>query len=60
MGKEADNVHISAMTSRLPICIQIEYLDSNSQNTLKFPENGAAQVYLLFRPGHYDILYKKF
>jgi hypothetical protein len=50
MGKEADNIHISAITSRLPICIQIEYLDSNSQNTLRFPENGTAQVYLLFRP----------
>eukprot|EP01080_Neovahlkampfia_damariscottae_P004504 gene4504-7884_t len=59
MGKEADNIHISAMTSKLPICVQIEYLDSQNQNSLKFPENQEPKVFLLFRPGHYDILYKK-
>lgn len=59
MGKEADNLHISAITSRLPqICCCIELIDHKNRNTLIFPENGKPNVTLLFLPGHYDILYE--
>lgn len=57
MGKEADNIQISAITSRLPVCIRIEYLDTKSQNTMIFPEGQTPMMTLLYRPGHYDILY---
>jgi ubiquitin thioesterase protein OTUB1 len=59
MGKEADNMQISALLARLsPICIKIEYLDSKSQNTILFPEDGNPIMTFLYRPGHYDILYE--
>lgn len=60
MGKEADNLHISAITARLPqLCVCIELIDHKNINTMIFPENGKPNVILLFLPGHYDILYPK-
>jgi len=45
------------LTNQLGICVKIEYLDSKNQNSIIFPEKGNPIVYMLYRPGHYDILY---
>ncbi|KAI5077664.1 hypothetical protein GOP47_0007488 [Adiantum capillus-veneris] len=73
MGEESDHVHITALSDALGVPIRIVYLDSSvgdggktvevnfhdfipselSQEKVKPP------VMLLYRPGHYDILYEK-
>jgi ubiquitin thioesterase protein OTUB1 len=57
LGQESDELHIQALTNRLGVCVKIEYLDSKNQNSIVFPEKGNPVVFLLYRPGHYDILY---
>ena len=61
MGKESDHIHISALTAATGISIQVEYLDRGSDDSIighVFPEGTTPQIYLLYKPGHYDILYK--
>ena len=42
------------------IGIIIENLNQKSLDTMKFPEDGNnIFIHVLFRPGHYDILYPK-
>ena len=60
MGKESDHIHIIALTSAIGVSIRIEYMDRQSADHINhhdFPEGSDPQVYLLYRPGHYDILY---
>lgn len=68
MGKEVEQVQIIALAEYMGLGINIHYLDGRpfaAQEGLpeiKLPENGAAHaitVHLLYRPGHYDILYPK-
>eukprot|EP00879_Flechtneria_rotunda_P017663 GHRR01018515.1.p1 GENE.GHRR01018515.1~~GHRR01018515.1.p1 ORF type:complete len:217 (+),score=63.12 GHRR01018515.1:1460-2110(+) len=73
MGEESDHIHAQALTDALQVPIRIMQLDSNryggsaeaSVVDMK-PEGlsqeeqtalGPAKVHLLYRPGHYDILY---
>ena len=61
MGKESDHIHIIALTSatQVPVCIM--YMDRNDSPKVvahNFPEDSDPKIYLLYRPGHYDILYK--
>lgn len=61
MYREADHLHISALTSALGICVRVIYMDrgeGGEVNAHEFPEGGTPQIQLLYRPGHYDILYK--
>jgi len=61
MGKEADHIHIIALTAVLDTPVRVEYMDrgeSKSVNAHDFPEGSSPCVSLLYRPGHYDILYK--
>lgn len=63
MYHESDHIHITALTSALGIRIRVEYMDrgqSGLMNHHDFPECAAGSdphIYLLYRPGHYDILY---
>lgn len=69
MGKECEQVHIVALSEYLGVSIRIEYLDGRpfeegqGLSAILFPESAdqiAASniaVSLLYRPGHYDILY---
>jgi len=70
MAKEADHVHITALTHALRVSIRIESVDPRShfQHVFSPPldgENGSNKseqdnepvVTLLFKPGHYDIIY---
>ena len=67
MGKECTMVQVLALAEYLQIPTKIEYLDghefANHQLTHHWfgpPFDGTSiQVNLLYRPGHYDILYRK-
>ncbi|XP_056588081.1 ubiquitin thioesterase OTUB1a [Triplophysa dalaica] len=61
MSKESDHIHIIALAQVLNVCIQVEYMDRGEGGTVNhhiFPEDGDPKIFLLYRPGHYDILYK--
>uniref|UniRef100_S4RNK6 Ubiquitin thioesterase n=1 Tax=Petromyzon marinus TaxID=7757 RepID=S4RNK6_PETMA len=61
MAKESDHIHIIALAQALGVSIRVEYMDrgeGGSVNHHDFPEGTEPFVYLLYRPGHYDILYK--
>jgi ubiquitin thioesterase protein OTUB1 len=65
VGSEATMVAIVALAECLAIRIRIEYLDGHEfqngilQHHVLGPEDAASQLTLLYRPGHYDILYPK-
>ncbi|EPQ06373.1 Ubiquitin thioesterase OTUB1 [Myotis brandtii] len=58
MCKESDHIHNIALAQALNISIQVEYIDRGTTNPHIFPEGSEPKVYILYRPGHYDILYK--
>lgn len=64
MYKESDHIHVVAITSALQVCTRIIYMDrgssANSVNAHDFPEQdppAKPRIHLLYRPGHYDVLY---
>ncbi|XP_060558518.1 ubiquitin thioesterase OTUB1-like [Ruditapes philippinarum] len=60
MGKESDHIHIIALTSSLGVPVRVEYMDragTDKCNSHHFPEDSTPLITLLYRPGHYDILY---
>lgn len=61
IDNECDQVQIMAIVNAFDIGVAIEYLNPNSIETMKFPEEGNKPIFIhmLFRPGHYDILYPK-
>ena len=63
MAKESDQIHIIALTDALGVCVRVVYMDrggNQSVNHHDIPEDGSRPlVNLLYRPGHYDILYQK-
>lgn len=73
MGEESDHVHIIALSDTLGVPIRVVYLDRSScdsgnlaVNHHDFVPSGEDSemsaepvVTMLYRPGHYDILYAK-
>jgi ubiquitin thioesterase protein OTUB1 len=64
MGKECSMVQVLALAEAFQVLVKIEYLDGHEftdQLTKHVfgPESSATQLALLYRPGHYDILYPK-
>lgn len=63
MYRESDHIHVVAITSALKVKIRIIYMDraDGSLNAHDFPEHQdrptECTVHLLYRPGHYDVLY---
>lgn len=60
MGKESDHIQIIALTAALGVPVRVEYMDrgeGDQCNHHHFPEDSNPVVTLLYRPGHYDILY---
>jgi ubiquitin thioesterase protein OTUB1 len=66
MGRESDHIHISTLTKSTGVPIRIEYMDRSSGtkvdnqvtvNHHDFPDDTSPQICLIYRPGHYDILY---
>jgi ubiquitin thioesterase protein OTUB1 len=65
MGKECTMVQVLALAECFGVSCTIEYLDGHEfkDNTLTQhtfgPQDSATKLTLLYRPGHYDILYPK-
>uniref|UniRef100_A0A0A9XPZ2 Ubiquitin thioesterase n=1 Tax=Lygus hesperus TaxID=30085 RepID=A0A0A9XPZ2_LYGHE len=63
MYKESDHIHIIALSSALNVGVRVRYMDRGDGSEViahDFPDGCADQaVHLLYRPGHYDILYPK-
>ncbi|PNH07985.1 Ubiquitin thioesterase otubain-like [Tetrabaena socialis] len=74
MGEESDHLHIVAVAEALQIPVRVVYLDSSGApsgggsglevTTHDFvpdscPPGTTPRVHLLYRPGHYDILYPR-
>lgn len=71
MGKESEEIHITLLSTVLKVKIQVAYLDARSNehpptaNILNYPASDLDEfcfdspITLLYRPGHYDILYLK-
>jgi ubiquitin thioesterase protein OTUB1 len=63
MYRESDHIHVVAITSAIQVKIRIVYMDraDGSVNAHDFPEPQdhptTSRVHLLYRPGHYDVLY---
>lgn len=59
INREVDALQILALCTELQVAVHIEYLD-NSDGPLKgytIPEGKEPLVTVLYRPGHYDIIY---
>ena len=65
MYHESDHIHVIAITKETGIRVRIQYLDRGGDTEATshdFPDEGGStnpDVHLLYRPGHYDILYPK-
>ncbi|XP_055594948.1 ubiquitin thioesterase otubain-like [Uranotaenia lowii] len=60
MYKESDHIHIIAICSALEAGVRVEYMDRGDGDQViahEFPDGCKPNVFLLYRPGHYDILY---
>jgi ubiquitin thioesterase protein OTUB1 len=66
IDKECDQIQIMALVNYLEVPLRIVYLDANPKKTeaeeMIFPESADPKTLfctLLYRPGHYDLLYKQ-
>nr|CAG4644168.1 EOG090X0AE1 [Lepidurus arcticus] len=62
MFRESDHIHAIALSTALGIGVRILYMDRGTDHQVPahdFPEGLSPKVHLLYRPGHYDILYVK-
>jgi ubiquitin thioesterase protein OTUB1 len=62
MGKECSMVQVLALAEYFGVKVEIEYLDGRDVKPTKHsfgPEDSQTTLTLLYRPGHYDILYQK-
>ena len=67
MGRESDHIHIATLTTSTDVPVRVEYMDrgtsGSNQNELSvnhhdFPSDSSPpKICLIYRPGHYDILY---
>jgi hypothetical protein len=60
VGLECSQLEILACVNYFDIGVKIEYLNKFKNEVVKLPENKPDEeffIYLLFTPGHYDILY---
>lgn len=63
MYRESDHIHIIALTSAINVPVCIVYLDRGNQEKVtehNFPEESKPFMFILYRPGHYDIIYEWF
>lgn len=61
MYRESDHIHIISLTQCSGVNVRISYLDRGGSedkvNIHDFPEGSSPRIHLLYRPGHYDIIY---
>jgi ubiquitin thioesterase protein OTUB1 len=66
MYRESDNVQLVAICAALGSAVRVEYMDRGSQTEVNAhdfsssdtPNDDPPSVCLLYRPNHYDIIYK--
>lgn len=63
MYRESDNLQLVAICAALNCSVRVEYMDRGSHGEVTahdFPDSSSCNpsVFLLYRPNHYDILYK--
>jgi ubiquitin thioesterase protein OTUB1 len=63
VGKECDHLHIQSFAEMFSVRIEVEYTDGHEgtvATTHEFgpPATDGGAIHLLYRPGHYDLLYK--
>jgi len=64
MRREADNIQIIALTNATNVPIRVVYMNHSDKSLLtvhNFPETDGEfhpMITLLYRPGHYDLLYE--
>jgi len=58
MYKESDHIHIIALTAALGLGVRVVYMDRGEGAQHDFPESQTPAIHVLYRPGHYDILYQ--
>jgi len=61
MFKESDHIHIIGLTAATGVGVRVIYLDRGGDKVQEhdFPEGQEPMLHLIYRPGHYDILYPK-
>ena len=61
INRDADALQILALTSEMGVAVHISYLDGSEGGLRGYviPEGEERVVSLLYRPGHYDILYER-
>ena len=62
MYHESDHIHITALTAATGLRVRVMYLDRGEREAAvahDFPEGSEPLAHLLYRPGHYDVLYPK-
>lgn len=60
MFKESDHIHIMAASAAINTGVRVVYMDRGTSKSVTehdLPEGVVPSVHLLYRPGHYDILY---
>mmetsp|Transcript_11099 Transcript_11099/g.27221 ORF Transcript_11099/g.27221 Transcript_11099/m.27221 type:complete len:327 (-) Transcript_11099:12-992(-) len=58
LEREVEQIEIIALTEALNVGLRIEHMDASQGegNHHDFPEGADCEVFLLYRPGHYDVL----
>jgi ubiquitin thioesterase protein OTUB1 len=64
MWKECDHIGIIALVNAMSVPIRIEYMDQSQAPNGGWhhdvsPDDAPPQLFFLYRPGHYDVLYKR-
>ncbi|CAH1970926.1 unnamed protein product [Acanthoscelides obtectus] len=62
MYKESDHIHIMAACAAINAGVRVVYMDRGTGKNCTehdIPEGRTPTVHLLYRPGHYDILYPR-
>ncbi|KAK7873426.1 hypothetical protein R5R35_000212 [Gryllus longicercus] len=60
MYKESDHIHVIALSTALNVGVRVRYMDRGGSAEViahDFLEGQHPSIHLLYRPGHYDILY---
>jgi len=61
MYKESDHIQLTCLTAAIGVGVRVEYMDRGGEevNAHDFCPDGVTQprIQVLYRPGHYDILY---
>lgn len=68
MARESDNIHIIALTKAARVPLRVIYMDRSQQSSLTIHDFPATDdeidskfepmITMLYRPGHYDLLYE--